>query len=373
MTAENRQGQPNGVPQEQSEAQPRRGLVVAAYGAESPKAVDGKIQRAIPFVGADHPGEFSSFGIGVILPDSGNKGQIWGLAMPHMLIQSWRAMKLLEHVEVIENGTLCDTWYAGSREPHSSDQHRIDELATKVGEDKFRVLRADILDQVPSPEELQDMLTYLKDNNVEVESWELRREVEAGRLATSPLIDELVEEDERRRQEYQRREEALKQPVPSEQSLAALFQQLGVDNMIIGGGFGAYGMDWGHIELDKLEESIRRHSHYSDRGESLQRTTQNPRTRRTDLTLGMSMYQTETGQIESPSVRTKDGIQFTFTEAKFQDGTFMISTKVESQEGEPVAAEYTVTQLREILAELLQPQQPSLRQRFTRTFRRINQ
>lgn len=359
------------APQE-SKREPRRGLVAVAFGQEGLKAVDGKIQKAIPFVGADHPGEFSSFGIGVVLPENGNRGQIWGLAMPHMLIQSWRAMKLLEHVEVIEHGTLCATWYAGSREPHSSDQHYIDGLAAKVGEDKFRTLRTRILDEVPTSDEVTRMLTDLRDNEVEVSSWELKREVEEGRLAPNPLIDELVAEDERRHQEYLRREEESKRPLPAEQSLAALFQQLGIQNMIIGGGFGAYGMDWGHIELDKLEESIRRNSHYSDRGEPLQRTTQAPRTWRTDVTPGMSMYQTETGEIENPSVKTSDGTTYTFTSAKFADGSFAITTRVQPKDGEPQEAEYTVPQLREMLAEKLQPQKQTLGQRILRTIRRSN-
>lgn len=361
----------DGAPEE-SRREPRRGLVAVAFGQEGLKAVDGKIQKAIPFVGADHPGKFSSFGIGVVLPENGNRGQIWGLAEPHMLIQSWRAMKILEQVEVIEHGTLAATWYAGSREPHSSDQHYVNELAAKNGEDKFIALRTRILDEVPTPDELTRMLTDLKDNEVEVNSWELKREVDEGRLAPNPLIDELVAEDERQRQEYQRREEELKQPLPAEQSLAALFQQLGIKNMIIGGGFGAYGMNWGHIELDKLEESIRRDSHYSDRDEPLQRTTQAPRTRRTDVAPGISMYQTETGEIENPSVMTSDGTTYTFTSAKFADGSFAIITRVQPKDGEAQEAEYTIPQLREILAESLQPQKQTLGQRILRTIRRNN-
>src|SRR3989344_6321727 len=229
-----------GAPQES-----RRGLVAVAFGQEGLKAVDGKIQKAIPFVDADRPGGLSLFGVGFALPEDGNRGQIWGLAMPHNLIQSWRAMRILEYVEVIERDTLCATWYAGSREPHPSNQHYVDELAAKVGEDKFRSLRTRILDEVPSPDELTRMLTVLKDNNVAVSSWELKIEVDEGRLAPNPLIDELVAEDERRRQEYQRREEELEKPLPAEQSLAALLQQLGIQNMIIGESLGAYGMDWG--------------------------------------------------------------------------------------------------------------------------------
>src|SRR4030043_245052 len=126
----------NNAPQE-SKREPKQGPVAVAFGQEGLKAVDVKIQKAIPFVGADHAGELSSFGVGLVLPENGKSAQIWGLVSPHMLIQSWRAMKILEHVEVIEHGTLCATWYAGSREVHSSNQHYIDELAAKAGEEKF--------------------------------------------------------------------------------------------------------------------------------------------------------------------------------------------------------------------------------------------
>lgn len=81
------------------------------------------------------------------------------------------------------------------------------------------------------------------------------------------------------------------------------------------------------------------------------------------------MYQTEIGEIVTPSVRTKDGTEHTFTNARFHEGTFIIATKVESRDSEPQEGEYTVPQLREMLSDLLQPR-PTLNQRIIRILRR---
>lgn len=326
--------------------QRKPGLVIAALGKESLKAVDGRIQRAIPFVGTDRPGQFSSLGVGVLLPDNDNRGQIWGLVMPHMVIQSWRGMKILENVEVIEPGTLCAAWYVGGREVHPSEQRYIDEFSSKIGKDKFETQRAGILEQAPPADELERMLNTLRDNQVNVSTWELQQEVEAGRIGSSPLIDELVADDGRKRQEYEMHEEELKIPIEKERSVAVLFRDLGIDNLITGGGFGAYGIDWGHITPEQLEKDLRRFGYYSDHGEHLLRTTKSPRTAGRDL-----------GEIENPSVTAPNNMRYTFTEARFVEGNFSIQVRVQKPGGEQEEAEYTVQQLREVLGNVIQARQ----------------
>ena len=111
---------------------------------------------------------------------------------------------------------------------------------------------------------------------------------------------------------------------------------------------------------NKLEKLIRRNSYDSDRGEPLQRITQTPRSR------------WGTGEIEHPSVKTRDGTTYTFTSAKFTDRSFVIAIKVQPKDGESQEAEYTVPQLMEMLAENLRPQRPTLGQRILRTIKRSN-
>lgn len=346
-----------------------RSLIIAARGRESLKAVNGRIQKAIPFFGADRPGDFSSVGVGVVLPEE-NQGLIWGLAVPHNAIQSWRGMKILESVDVIGHGTLCAAWYAGGRQPHTSDQRYIDELAGSVGEEKFTTLRASILEQAPSPEELRSILSLLRQSQVEINSWELQQEVEAGRIAPDPLIDDLIKEDERKRAEYLRKEAELKLPLPRENSLAALLSDLRLDNFITGGGFGAYGLDWGHIDLEGLERSIRRLSTYSDLAEPLQITTQTPATRETHIAPGVTAYETETEDIIHPTVSTTDGTHYTFTRARFAAGTFTVSTIVQKPDSEPEGTEFTVPQLRELLDTVIQNQKLPKSSRLSKLLRR---
>jgi hypothetical protein len=67
-------------------------------------------QKISPFVGAVLEGKYSTkLGVGVTLPDA-EESWFWGLNMPHNLIQSWRAMKLLEESEVVYSSLLSKAY-----------------------------------------------------------------------------------------------------------------------------------------------------------------------------------------------------------------------------------------------------------------------
>lgn len=176
--------------------QRKQGLVIVAFGEEGRKVVDGKIQRAIPFVGVEELGEVSQMGVGILLPDAVTKGQFWGL-ITDKIIQSWRGMKILEHIEEIDNESLSAAWRAGGREDdpidkiYSSDK-LVGKLASKIGKEKFQTLRTKIHNQAPPADELQKMLTTLKDNQVDIDGLELQQEIEAGRVASTPLITQVL-------------------------------------------------------------------------------------------------------------------------------------------------------------------------------------
>lgn len=334
-------------------------LVIATRGAQSEKVVDGQRRQVVPFVGADREGESAQMGIGLISPD-GKGSTIWGLVAPHVLVQSWRAMKILEQIEVVGHGTLAACWYAASRSVHGSDKRYLDELAEQVGgTDRFRALREEVLASMPSADELNTMIMNLREKGVNVDSWELEEEVRAGRIAMSPLIETLAHETEARRQAQIREEEEVRKPLPREESLGAFFADLRIGDFIVGGGFGGYGIDWGHIELSALDQIAKRDSlskHHPE-GHRLEHTTKRLETFSAQVAPGVTMYSTSSGEIEQPWFIAGDGTKYTFVSAKFRDGRFYIKTKVEKGEVEPIEGEYAISELRAMIGPL--PPEPT--------------
>lgn len=331
------------------------GAVIAAHGVQSEKVVDGQRRQVVPFVGTDREGEFAQMGIGLVYPDGG--GTFWGCVVPHLLIQSWRGMKILERIERIGHGTLCGCWTIARRDVHTSDKRHLDELAEQVGgADKLQVLRDEVLASVPGADEINAMITSLREKGVDVDSWELEEEVKAGRIAMSPLIEMLVRETEERRQAYQREEEEIKRPLSCTESLGAFFEDLGIVNFLDGPAFGAYGMDWGHIKLDELDQFAKRasFSKYLSDGFHLEHTTSGPETISTKIGQGVTMFQTSFGEIEQPYFTAVDGVRYTFLSAKWMDGYFYIRTLISQPEmmGPPQASNLTIAELRSMIGSI---------------------
>lgn len=315
--------------------------VVAIQGEMSEKVVDGQMRKVIPFVGADSEGEFSQMGVGLLFPENGS-GTLWGLVMPHCLIQSWRGMKILERIDEISHSTLAGCWYAGKENISDSDKRYLDELAVQFSSrEEFDSIRAEILGTAPSSEEVESMIRNLREKGVDIASWELEKEIENGYIDSSVTIDNLVAETQRKREDYQRKEEEINKPLPREESLSAFFQDLGIDNFIIGGGIGGYGLDWGHIKLEELDRIAKQDSFskYLPSGHQLERTT-------------CSQKDENFGEIEQPHFLTKDGTTYKFISAKYHDDHFFIRALVDKPEVVLYAGEFTIQQLRGMIGEL---------------------
>ncbi len=324
-------------------------LVIAIRGEPSEKIVDGELRSVVPFVGTDREGEFSQMGIGLLFPDE-EKATIWGLLMPHTLIKSWRGMKLLEQVKHIKHSTLCSCYTIATDNVHKSDERHFEELADQFGGmEKLKEFRAKVLASVPSAEEIDTMINTLREKGVGIDSWDLTAEVEAGRIETSPAIEQLVQEEGERRAEYAKQEEQIKKPVPPEESLAQFFEDLCIGNFITSPAVGVYGIDWDHIELKYLDQTAKRGGAYLDNGFILEHTTQEPETFATDIASDVTMHQTSFGEIENPWFLANDGTRYTFFSAKFRDEHFYIKVKMEKDNETPREEEFTVTQLREMI------------------------
>lgn len=168
--------------------------VILAQGTRTTKLVDEKDQIAVPFFGTDRDGEFSQMGVGITFPDLA-QSLFWGLVIPHCLIQSWRAMKILEEMPEVYNDTLCACWYAAKKKPHSSEGkylHKLKNLLGTAGGVRLALLRRKVLNSVPSDEELERMLALAEEKKVEFATWELEEEIKQGRLKESPRIKALI-------------------------------------------------------------------------------------------------------------------------------------------------------------------------------------
>jgi hypothetical protein len=328
--------------------------VIAIQGETSEKIVDGKVRKVIPFVGSDSEGEFSQLGIGFLYPES-NSGCIWGLVMPHHIIQSWRGMKILENVKEIGHGTLAECWYAGDENLSDSDKRYLDELAVQFSSrEEFDTIRAEILGTAPSPEEIESMIHNLREKDVGIDSWELEKEIKAGRITSSSTINDLIAETQRKLETYQREMEEVNKPLPHEESLSAFFQDLGIDNFIIGGGIGGYGLDWSHVEIEELDRIAKQDSFskYLPNGHRLERTIGSPRDE-------------NFGEIEQPHFTAKDGTTYKFISAKYHDDHFFIKVFVDKPEVAPYTGEFTIQQLRSMIGEIPSPRKKS---KFFREF-----
>jgi hypothetical protein len=62
-----------------------------------------------------------------------------------------------------------------------------------MGPDRFHSLRRNLMNQAPSAEELQSMLERVEGTDVRPRGFELRDELEAGRIVPTLLINEHIE------------------------------------------------------------------------------------------------------------------------------------------------------------------------------------
>lgn len=166
--------------------------VIIASGNASLKSVgdNGQSIEIVPYVVADRPG-FCSLGVAYYSPGS-DEGSFWGLIMPHRLLQSWRAMKLLEQAPRIDDYVLCYCWYAASLEVRESDQSKIDDLeALFSSRDDFVRARANAIASIPTHKEMEEMLRIVHENNIELPDWELK-EIRGLFSNPSPSLEEIM-------------------------------------------------------------------------------------------------------------------------------------------------------------------------------------
>ncbi|MBR9705266.1 hypothetical protein GOV12_07675 [Candidatus Pacearchaeota archaeon] len=160
-------------------------MVIIFKGQESVKKVNGEDKKVIPFAGTDRDGEFAQMGVGLIYPEEKN-GFIWGLAIPHDIVASYRGMKIAEEVLEFGLGTLCACWYAGERSVHSSQEKYIHDIEGMIGADK----RQKII-QAPLPC-FDDAIKLMQENHIDFDINPFLIEAKHHGFNMTPILEQAV-------------------------------------------------------------------------------------------------------------------------------------------------------------------------------------
>lgn len=138
---------------------------VVAKGRLITISIDGEPYGAHPVLSKDGSG---NFGIGLYIPER-KTATVWGLMIGGSLIQWWRAMKILENLKKIEDSTLAATFYAAQECHFEDDERYVAHLGEIYGNlEQFQQLRACILKSRPTENQMRDMVSQLKKQDIEI-------------------------------------------------------------------------------------------------------------------------------------------------------------------------------------------------------------
>jgi len=128
--------------------------------------------KCVPIVYSDG----LSMGPGYTCPDTGQSSW-WGLAAPIDIITAWRATEILRHVRSIGSSTLCDSYYAALRKPHSSDRERVQRIINEIGTTNHRRIM-----QMAVPNEIVQAVLDGQSTDMKPALWPITGEVRAGTI-----------------------------------------------------------------------------------------------------------------------------------------------------------------------------------------------
>ncbi len=177
--------------------------VIVATGNTGKKFFNGETEQVdvTPFVGQDSMGQFG-VGLFVTRADGAKQGWTWGLIGPRHLIQSWRAMKLLEEMPRIQlHGTPSHCWSLAAEQLRGYDDKYLDEEGALYGDyEKFREARAKVLAMFPTDDELKAMLAVVEEHELDISVKEVERERKKYPTPVEAILQRLRVADDARRE-----------------------------------------------------------------------------------------------------------------------------------------------------------------------------
>lgn len=150
-------------------------VIPASLGNTQLKEVSGYKTLTIPFMGADQAGGSAKLGVGMLLPRE-EEAFFFGYSINRWLIQSWRAMKLLDKMDNIDDTTLRICSMATDYEK-TLDSKLVLHLSMGVGTPDFIDYVMEIMTMYPKENELLTIIQILQSNNVQIDMERLRKEL----------------------------------------------------------------------------------------------------------------------------------------------------------------------------------------------------
>lgn len=218
------------------------------------EVVDGAVECKLmsAFIGVD--GDIlPSFGIGLV--DENDNVQFWGLTIPHRLITAWRGMYILDQATIISNGTLCYCYEIGKRDLKDSDKRSLNILQDQIPD--INNFRKKILATSIDNDELNAMLSICNsaENDIDVAIWELEDEIASKTINRTTEVLNTIAINKTKVDTRTRNVAISKKQLPSDQSFKKFCEDFKIRNLC-GMPGGIYGADWGHIDMDYIDEEI---------------------------------------------------------------------------------------------------------------------
>ena len=167
-------------------------VVPVSFGEARVRSVNNQTKYSIPFIGTDHSGDGSKLGIGMLFPRE--SGVFFsGFATNRWLIQSWRAMKLLDGLNSINEETpkIC---LLAMDPVKGRDEKLLLILMMEVDDLDFINRVIEIATIYPTEKEILSMVKILKDRKIDVDIARLKREL--GDIYYAKRVLDLVRKEE---------------------------------------------------------------------------------------------------------------------------------------------------------------------------------
>ncbi|HYC79546.1 MAG TPA: hypothetical protein VEC17_00810 [Candidatus Binatia bacterium] len=172
--------------------------VMVATGNLCDGYVNNVLYQVQPFLGSDNRRMALGFNYSKEGEQSLGGYELLPLPRHQVLVQAWRALRILEHARYFDRKTCEASFHVVVQKLPRNQGFYITELADRLGAGRAETLQ--LIDSVrgstPTHEQLYELIMKLLMVGVEVDTIELRQEIEAHRIDAEGLYQYLSSQEE---------------------------------------------------------------------------------------------------------------------------------------------------------------------------------